>query len=190
MHDITTDELYRIWSANGTAELGRVSRWNELRPEWPDAPISLFGPGTDSGTYDYFVEVVTVPRDGPQGKGRADHTKSEDDNTLVTGIASSQYALGYFGLAYVTENADKVRAVPVDEGKGKGPVEPTAANVEAGKYTPFSRPLFMYANGEPTGALRELFRWGVGEEGQTLVEEVGYIPLPATKRQEMMAKLA
>lgn len=184
--DLTVEELNRIWTANTTKQ---ANRWSDLRPEWPDQRIELYGPGTDSGTFDYFVEVIITPFDGSSSKGRSDYTPSEDDNVLVRGISSSPYALGYFGLAYVHENANVIRAVPIDEGKGGGPVEPTNANVEAGKYSPLARPIFMYTNGKPTGALLDYFKWGMGSDGQALVEEVGYIPLPSAKQQEMLAKL-
>lgn len=190
MESITVDELYRIWSANGTADLPKVTRWNELRPEWPEEEIELYGPGTDSGTFSYFVETVIHPRDGSGSTGRGDFTKSEDDNVLVQGVAGSPHALGYFGLAYVAENEDQVRAVPVDALTGKGAVAPNAANVEKGDYTPFARPLFMYVNGAPAGVLKSYFEWGLGDAGQALVEEVGYIKLPAAKQEEMLAKVS
>ncbi|HVM44297.1 MAG TPA: PstS family phosphate ABC transporter substrate-binding protein [Candidatus Thermoplasmatota archaeon] len=184
--DLTVEELHRIWTADPAKQ---ANRWSDLRPEWPNERIALYGPGTDSGTFDYFVEVVIHPFDGSQSKGRSDYQPSEDDNLVVQGVSSSPYALGYFGFAYVHENADKVKAVPIDEGKGKGPVAPGAESVEAGDYTPLARPIYMYTNGKPTGGLLEYFAWGLGEEGQTLVEEVGYLRLPAQKQQEMLAKL-
>lgn len=184
--DLTVEELNRIWTADTSKQ---ANRWSDLRPEWPDEEIELYGPGTDSGTFDYFIEVVIHPFDGSSSKGRSDYTPSEDDNIIVQGIASSPYALGYFGYAYVHENADKVKALPIDAGKGAGPVAPNAQTVEAGQYTPLARPIFMYTDGKPTGALLEYFQWGVGEEGQSLVEEVGYLRLPADKQQAMLAKL-
>lgn len=184
--DLKVEELNRIWTADPAKQ---ADRWNELRPEWPDQEIELYGPGTDSGTFDYFIEVIIHPFDGSSSKGRSDYTPSEDDNIIVQGIASSPYALGYFGLAYVHENAHKVKAVPIDEGKGKGPVAPGAEAVETGAYTPLARPIYMYTNGKPQGALLEYFRWGLGDEGQALVEEVGYLPLPAEKQQQMLAAI-
>jgi len=183
--DITTEELYRIWTANAS----QVDKWSDLRPEWPDEKILLYGPGTDSGTFDYFIEVIIHPKDGSAAKGRSDFTKSEDDNVLVQGVEANPYALGYFGLAYVGENAERIRALPVDGGKGDGAKEPTAANVEAGTYTPLARPIFMYTDGKPTGPLQQYFLWGLGNEGQALVEEAGYIKLPAARQAEMLAKL-
>lgn len=185
-NDLTVEELNRIWTADASKQ---ANKWSDLRPEWPAERIQLYGPGTDSGTFDYFIEVIIQPFDGKESKGRSDYTPSEDDNVLVQGIESSPYALGYFGLAYVHENQDKVRAVAIDEGKGNGPILPNGETVEAGKYTPLARPIFMYTDGAPTGALAEYFRWGLGDEGQALVEEVGYLPLPPAKQEEMLAKL-
>lgn len=184
--DLTVEELNRIWTQDTTKQ---ANTWRDLRPEWPDEKIQLYGPGTDSGTFDYFVEVIITPFDGAESKGRSDYTPSEDDNVIVRGIASSPYALGYFGLAYVHENQAQVKAIPIDEGKGKGPVPPSGETVAAGDYTPLARPIFMYTDGQPTGALQEYFRFGLGEEGQALVEEVGYLPLPRDRQQAMLEKV-
>lgn len=183
---LTVQQLYKIWT-NGPQQ---VDNWNELNSAWPNQKIALFGPGTDSGTYDYFREVIIQPNDGATASTRADYTPSEDDNVLVQGVSSSQYALGYFGLAYYEQNADKLNVVKVDDGKGNGCVEPTGANVESGKYAPLSRPLFMYTNGKPTGTLKAYFEQGLAAEGQNLAREVGYIGLPAAKLAEMKAKIA
>ena len=183
---LTVEELNRIW----TADAGRqANTWRDLRPAWPDERIDLFGPGTDSGTFDYFVEVVVQPFDGKESKGRSDYTPSEDDNVLVQGVSRSPHGLGYFGLAYAHENADKVRIVPIDEGKGAGPVEPTPENVESGRYSPLARPVYMYVDGKPTGALLAYFEFGLGDDGQALVEEVGYIRIPAADREAILQEL-
>ncbi|HET6403407.1 MAG TPA: PstS family phosphate ABC transporter substrate-binding protein [Candidatus Thermoplasmatota archaeon] len=183
---LTVEELNRIWTADASKQ---ANRWSELRPEWPNERIERFGPGTDSGTFDYFIEVIIQPFDGKESKGRSDYTPSEDDNVLVQGVAPSRYAIGYFGYAYVHENADKIRAIAIDEGKGKGPIEPSGETVAAGDYTPLARPIFMYTKGAPTGALQEYFRFGLGEEGQALVEEVGYLRLPADRLNAMREKV-
>jgi phosphate transport system substrate-binding protein len=185
--DITVEELNRIWTADASKQ---ANRWNALRAEWPDQEIVRYGPGTDSGTYDYWKEAIIHPFDGSDATTRSDYTPSEDDNVLVQGIASSPYAIGFFGLAYVHENADKIRAVPVDEGKGKGAVEPTPENVASGEYSPLSRPLFYYTPGAPQGVLKAFLEYGLSEEGQMLVEEVGYIPLPADLLQANRAKVS
>lgn len=183
---LTVAQLHKVWTA-GPAQ---VDSWNDINPEWDDQKIDLFGPGTDSGTYDYFREVIIAPSDGATASTRSDFTPSEDDNVLVQGVASSKYALGYFGLAYYEHNKDKLNLVSIDDGKGNGCVEPTAQNVESGKYTPLSRPLFMYTDGKPTGTLKAYFDQGLSAEGQELAQEVGYIKLPAAKLAEMKAKIA
>lgn len=184
---LTTAQLHKMWTADASKQ---VNKWNQIDPSWPDAKIELFGPGTDSGTYDYWREVIIAPNDGSSATTRPDYTASEDDNVLVNGVASKVHAMAFFGLAYYEENADKLNLVKVDEGKGKGCVEPTAANVESGEYSPLSRPLFMYTKGKPTGVLQKYFEKAYSEDGQALVEEVGYIKLPATKLAEMKAKNA
>ncbi|MFA5942872.1 MAG: PstS family phosphate ABC transporter substrate-binding protein [Candidatus Thermoplasmatota archaeon] len=183
---LTVAQLNKIWTADKSKQ---VSNWKDLNPAWPDQTIRLFGPGTDSGTLDYFREVIIRAFDGSTAELRSDFTPSEDDNVLVQGVASSQYALGYFGLAYFEENQDKLNVVKVDAGKGAGCVEPTPADVESGKYAPLSRPIFMYVDGIPTGTLKAYFEQGYSTDGQDIVEEVGYIRLPPAKLDEMRAKL-
>jgi phosphate transport system substrate-binding protein len=184
---LTVAQLNKIWTADASKQ---ASYWDQVNPAWPHQKIDLYGPGTDSGTFDYFVEVVITPFDGANTKGRNDYTPSEDDNVLVKGVSESDYSLGYFGLAYAKENPTKVKVVKVDEGKGNGCMEPTDANVEGGKYTPLARPLFMYTKGRPAGVLKAYFEKGLGAEGQAIVHEVGYIKLPADKLAEMRAKIA
>jgi phosphate transport system substrate-binding protein len=195
---LTVTELNKIWTAVATKQ---ASKWSDLRPSWPSQNIVLYGPGTNSGTFDYFVEVIIHPFDGSTGanaKGRNDYTPSEDDNILVSGIASSKYALGYFGLAYVEHNKDEIRAVPIKQDTADGgkttianaeAVEPNAQTVEAGKYKPLARPLFMYTDKKPTGRILEYFKLGLTEQGQKEVETVGYIKLPAAKAAEVLQKL-
>jgi phosphate transport system substrate-binding protein len=184
--NLTVQELNRIWTSNASK---RATHWNQLRQDWPEQPIRLFGPGTDSGTYDYFVEVIVHPFDGKNATTTKEFQPNEDDNVLVQGVRSNPHALGYFGLAYATNNADTLRIVPIDEGKGEGPVEPTPANVESGKYRPLSRPLYMYTDGPPNGTLARYFEYGLGPEGQALVQEVGYIPLPLATRESQLARI-
>jgi phosphate transport system substrate-binding protein len=187
---LSVTELNRIWTADKSKQ---VNRWNELRGNWPDRRIQLFGAGTDSGTFDYFIEVIVHPFDGAETKGRSDYTPSEDDNVLVQGVAGSADGLGYFGLAYARQNTDSLRVVPVlDDSSGEtdgDPVVPTDENVESGRYSPLSRPLFMYTNGKPAGALQEFFRLGLSPEGQDLVQEVGYVRLSEPVRTANLAKV-
>lgn len=132
---ITVDQLKTIWRPE-SAET--VEKWSDVNPDWPDEEFKLYGPGTDSGTYDYFTEVIN----GKTKSSRQDYSPSENDNALVTGVAGDKGALGYFGLAYYEENKDKLKLLAVDG--GDGPVKPTAETVRDGSYKPLSRPLFIY----------------------------------------------
>jgi phosphate transport system substrate-binding protein len=193
--NLKVSELNRIWTANQSRQ---ANTWKDLRPEWPDQRIELFGPGTNSGTFDYFVEAIITPFDGSTSKGRSDYTPSEDDHVLVQGVAGTSRGLAYFGLAYAEESADRLRVVPIiqdtkDGGKtfiaGAAPIAPTPANVESGAYAPLSRPLFMYTSGAPQGPLKEWFTLGLSDAGQEIVSEVGYVKLPEAKRAEILARL-
>lgn len=184
---LTVNELNLLWTADETKQ---VTHWNDLRPSWPDAPIVLYGPGTDSGTYDYFVEVIIEPIDGDDTTTRSDYTPSEDDNFLVQGVSGSPNGLAFFGLSYAVKNAGKVRIVPIDDEQGdEGPVAPTTETIVAGDYQPLARPLFMYTDGAPTGVLREYFEWGLSDEGQGIVDRVGYVQLSAGVRAEMLDRI-
>lgn len=165
---LSVDELKKIF-LEGTS----VKRWSDVRADWPDVEIVMYSPGADSGTFDYFKEVVA----GKKGSIRPDMSVSEDDNVLVRGVAGEAGAIGFFGAAYYFENADKLKIVPIDG--GKGPVTPTATTIESGEYAPFSRPLFIYVNKK--SARRPEVRLFVEfylESGPELVEEVGYVKLP------------
>ena len=167
---ITVGELKKLWSPEAQ---GRVTRWSQVRVGWPDEEIHLFGPGVDSGTFDYFTEAIV----GKAQSSRGDFTASEDDNVLVQGIATDRLALGYFGYAYYAENKDKLRLVAIDG--GQGPVAPSVQAVADGTYQPLSRPLFIYVNknslSPPEVAAFVKFYL---ESAPSLVKEVGYIPLP------------
>lgn len=165
---LTMDDLRAIFGA-GRA----IKTWKELRPDWPDAPIKIFSPGTDSGTFDYFKEEVV----GKDGKIRSDMSVSEDDNVLVTGVAGDENAIGFFGFAYFVENKDKVKVVKIDG--GKGPIEPTHETIENGTYAPFGRPLFVYINRKAADRPEvQAFIDFYLSNGSELVEEVGYVKLP------------
>lgn len=168
-NEITVEELKKIWEP---AAQGKITRWKQIRPEWPDEPIHLYGAGVESGTYDYFTEVIV----GKSHSSRGDYTSSEDDNVLVQGVSSDKFSLGFLGLAYYEENKDKLKLVGVDNGNGA--VLPSVETVKNKIYTPLSRPLFLYINS--TAAKRpevETFVNFYLDQMQTLVEEVGYISL-------------
>lgn len=166
----TIAELKKLWEP---AAQGKIMRWNQIRPEWPDQEVHLFGPGIASGTYDYFTEAVV----GESGASRGDFTASEDDNVLVQGIAGDKYGLGFFGLAYYEENKDKLKLVAVEG--GEGPVFPSLETVSNGTYSPLSRPLFIYVNS--TAVAREEVVEFVDfyiANAPALSAEIGYVPMP------------
>ena len=165
---LTVEELKAIWEPNSN-----VTTWNQVRPQFPNQPIALYGPGTVSGTFDYFTDEIV----GEEGASRSDYTASEDDNVLVQGIAADANALGYFGYAYFTQNTDKLKAVAVDDGNGC--VAPNEETITSGQYSPLSRPLFIYVKKQ--SASRPEVRAFVDfflQVGNELNREVGYIPVP------------
>lgn len=166
----TVEELKKLWEP--TAQ-GTIMKWSQIRDGWPDEEIHLFGPGTASGTYDYFAEAICGKKVGTRG----DYTASEDDNVLVQGIARDKYGLGFFGLAYFEENADKLKLVGVDNGSGV--VKPSLETVGNGTYAPLSRPIFIYASdkGAAKPEVKEFIHFYLEQAGE-LSAEVGYIPLP------------
>lgn len=176
---MTVQELNMTWRPNST-----VTKWSDIRSSWPNQAIHLYGPGTDSGTFDYFTEVIV----GTVDASRPDYTASEDDNVLVQGVAGDTHALGYFGYAYYAENTDKLKIVPIDS--GSGPVTPSDQTINAGQYTPLSRPLFIYVNTESLKKpeVKTFVRFYM-ENAEQLVSEVGYTPLPASVYQENLSKL-
>jgi phosphate transport system substrate-binding protein len=171
LHQVTTEELKKMWEP---AAQGKVKTWNQINPKWPKEPLMLFGPGSDSGTFDYFTEAVV----GKAKSSRGDYTGSEDDNVLVQGVASNKGALGYFGYAYYQPNADKLKAVPVVNKAGKA-IMPSLDNVVNGSYAPLSRPIFIYvseaASKKPD--VRQFVNYYL-KESVPLIEEVKYVPLP------------
>jgi phosphate transport system substrate-binding protein len=169
---LTIAELKKIWEPGAQ---GKVTRWNQVNPAWPDAPMKLFGPGADSGTFDYFTEAVV----GKAKSSRGDFTASEDDNVLVQGVARDVNALGYFGFAYYVENKDKLKAVPIVNDKGQ-PVVPSLEAVVKGSYQPLSRPIFIYVNAKSLAKpeVKEFVQFYL-QQGAQLSQEVKYVPLPA-----------
>ncbi|NQV24901.1 MAG: PstS family phosphate ABC transporter substrate-binding protein [Rhodopirellula sp.] len=167
---LTVAQLKKLWEPGST-----VTKWSELDPSWPAEEIRLFGPDTDSGTFDYFTDVIC----GEEGASRTGYTPSTDDNVLVRGVSGEKYSLGYFGFAYYLENAAKLRAVPVSATEDVADaVAPTPETIEGGTYTPLSRPLFLYVNKAKLARpeLAEFLTYYL-EKGQDLVGEVGYVRL-------------
>lgn len=180
VESMTVEQLRDLWIEGST-----IMNWSDLNPEWPEERIELYGPGSDSGTFDYFNEAIL----GDDMAPRTDYQPSEDDNVLVQGVAGSPNALGYFGYAYYLENSDSLRVVPIDG--GNGPVEPNHDTIADGSYAPLSRPLFEYVNAEmlqSDPALQEFMRFMLANSGP-LAEDVGYIALPGDVVQEQQDKL-
>mgnify|MGYP000346426422 CR=1 FL=1 len=176
---LTVEELRRIWSPGSD-----IKNWKQIRPGFPDRPLTLYGPGHDSGTFDYFTEAVV----GKAKSSRADYSASEDDNVLVQGVSRDPNALGYFGLAYFEENARKLKLLGVDGGEGC--VKPSRDTVREGRYRPLSRPLFIYVNTTSLKRpeVREFVRFYL-QNAPRLVPEVGYIPLPEEEYRKGLEKL-
>lgn len=172
---ITIAELKKIWEP---AAQHKLMRWSQVRPGWPDQPLHLFGPGVDSGTYDYFTRAVV----GTEHESRGDYTSSEDDNVLVQGVSRDVGGLAFFGLAYYEENADILKLLAIDDAdatNGDGPVLPTSASVSRGTYQPLSRPIFLYVEKSAlerpeVGAFVDFYLTHVA----SLVTEAGYVALP------------
>jgi phosphate transport system substrate-binding protein len=170
---ITVEQLKRIWQP---AAQEKIVRWNQVDPAWPNAPLRLYGPGPDSGTFDYFTEVIV----GREGASRGDYTASEDDNVLVQGVARDRNALGYFGYAYYDENRKVLKALAVDDGPGPA-VTPSAATARSGAYRPLSRPLFIYVSKKAAGrdeVVQFVDFYLSPDHARPLVKEAGYVPLP------------
>jgi phosphate transport system substrate-binding protein len=170
---MTVKELKTLWEPEAQ---GKVTKWSQVRSGWPEKDIHLFGPGVDSGTYDYFTEAIV----GKEHASRGDFQSSEDDNVLVQGIANDPLALGFFGYAYYEENRDKLKLVGVDDEKaenGAGCVLPSVETVEKGSYQPLSRPLFIYVKKSSAQTpLVKAFVKSYTDNAPKLVREVGYIP--------------
>jgi phosphate transport system substrate-binding protein len=164
---LTTEQLGTIWGPDS-----KVKNWNEVDPSFPDEKLSLFGPGTDSGTFDYFTDEIN----GEEGASRSDYSASEDDNNTVTGVSGEKGGLGYFGFSYFEENQDTLEAVEIDGGDGC--VAPSVENAQNGTYTPLSRPLYIYARAEALGKPEvEAFMRYVLDNGIEIAEASQYVPL-------------
>ncbi len=179
---LTIGELKKIWEPKAQE---KIKTWNQIRPHWPKREIHLFGPGTDSGTFDFFTEAIV----GKSGASRGDYVASEDDNVLVQGVSTDIGALGYLGLAYYEENADRLKIVPIEnQNKGKT-VIPTYETVRNRTYTPLARPLFIYVRQDAVDRkdVTQFVRFYL-EHAAPLVREVGYVPLPETLMAQMRKK--
>lgn len=175
---LTVDELKKIWEPNS-----KVKTWKDIRPSWPAEPIKLYGPGTDSGTFEYFTEEIV----GEAKKSRADYNASEDDNVLVTGISGDKNSMGYFGYSYYEENASKLKLVPIDSGDGKA-VLPAPDTIKDGSYKPLSRPLYIYVSKSSLQKPEvKAFTKYYLESAEELVKSVYYVPL---KKEEYQAELS
>jgi phosphate transport system substrate-binding protein len=169
---LTASELQQLWTPNSS-----IDRWNQLQDDFPDRPIDLYGPGTASGTYDYFTEAIV----GESGASRADFTASEDDNVLIQGIKGTETSLGYFGLAYYENNAKELKALAVDPDSlngGASCTAPSAKTVQKGTYRPLSRPLFIYVNAAKiTPTVEKFIEFYLNNAGE-LASDVGYVAMP------------
>lgn len=173
VESMTVDELKKIWEP---AASGKVTRWNHVRAAWPNAPLNLYGPGVDSGTFDYFTEAIV----GKAKSSRGDFTSSEDDNVLVMGVARDRNALGYFGLAYYKENKDRLKIVPIVNPKTGKAVIPSEKTIMDGTYHPLSRPLFAYISKKAVEKpeVKEFVAFYL-KNAAKLVREVKFVPLSA-----------
>lgn len=175
---MTVAELKKIWEPGSTVKL-----WSDVRAEWPKEKIKLYGPGADSGTFDYFTAAVM----GKEKSSRADYTSSENDNVLVTGVEGDQYSLGYFGYAYYEENKSKLNIVGIDQGKGA--VLPSAPSIKSGSYAPLSRPIFIYVS-EKSAAKNspvEAFVHFYLNSADRFVTDVGYVSIGVAQYQKILA---
>lgn len=180
LSQVTVDELKKIWEP---AAQGKITRWNQINPAWPNAPIKLFGAGSDSGTFDYFTEAIV----GKVKSSRGDYTASEDDNVLVQGVSRDVNALGYFGYSYYRENSTKLKAVAIVEKAGKPAVLPSVKSVLDGTYQPLARPIFIYVSAKAAEKpeVKEFVEYYL-KHGEKLVAEVKYVPLSDKDYQHAM----
>ncbi len=174
---LTVEELRRIWQPEAEAT---ITRWSQVRPGFPDRPLRLFGPGTDSGTFEYFTEAVV----NKKGASRSDYTRSETDNALVQGVMMDEDALGYFGFAYFSANEKALRALAIDDERpenGAGPIAPSVEAITSHRYQPMSRPLFLYVAAD-AAERPEVARFVdyYLRRSEELALAVGYVALPAS----------
>ncbi len=178
---LTTEQLKKIWEPGS-----QIKNWNQVSPSYPDVPLALFGPGTDSGTFDYFTDEIN----GKEGASRTDYTPSEDDNVIVQGVTGTKGGMGYFGFTYYEENQSKLNVVEVNSGAGC--VTPSAATVQDGTYTPLGRPLFVYPSAKSLASnsgFGQFLDYYVKNDGP-IAEAAKYIPLSAKQKTQLEADYA
>ncbi|HKX47100.1 MAG TPA: PstS family phosphate ABC transporter substrate-binding protein [Gaiellaceae bacterium] len=177
---LTVEQLAKIWGPGST-----LSNWSQVDPAFPDVPLSLYGPGTDSGTFDYFTDVIN----GDEGASRTDFSASEDDNIIVQGVAGSEGGLGYLGFSYFEENQDTLKALEVDGGSGC--VTPSVEAAQGGTYTPLARPLFMYvklSSLTDNESVSEFVSYTL-ENAEAIATEAQFVPMSAEQIAEQQQKL-
>jgi phosphate transport system substrate-binding protein len=175
VEDLTVEDLKKLW-----VEDGKTKKWSDINPEWPDEEVVFYSPGTDSGTFDYFNEVILEDEDLVSSA-----TLSEDDNVLVQGIQADPNAIGFFGYAYYVANQDTLKAVKI------GGIEPTNETIESGEYAPLSRPLFTYASNKALAedpAAYDFMKYTLENAGE-MAEAVGYVALPEADYEKGLADL-
>ena len=180
---LTTQELATLW---GPEAEGTVTTWNQVNSSFPAEPIELYGPGTDSGTFDYFTDSIN----GEEGVSRTDYNASEDDNVIVQGVSGSPNALGYFGYTYYEENADALKAIEIDSGNGC--VAPSADTAQDGSYTPLARPLFIYVSDRAAAEKPQVkaFVDFYAQNDAEIAEAAQYIPLNDEQRSQLESAAA
>ncbi len=181
--EIKVSELKKIWESDA------VSTWKDVNPNWPDRKIKLYGPGTDSGTFDYFKEVIV----GKKASFRSNYTKSEDDNMLVKGVAGDKDAMGFFGYAYYESNKSKLRALAVAKNDNSPAIAPDPATIQNGSYSPLSRPVFIYVNKNSTKKawVNEFVKFYLNlsmDKAAGIIKQVGYIPLNDNEYKNLLSK--
>jgi len=182
--EISFDDLKKMWEPGDKKKGNQIKKWSDLNAKWPNEKIQLYGPGHDSGTFDYFTEEVN----GKSKSSRADFTASEDDNTLVRGIAQGKYALGYFGYAYYVENTDKLKALKISKDSKSKAIAPTAETIADGSY-PLARPIFIYVSKQSASnpIVSEFVKFYI-KNAAKLSKEVGYIPLKSSIYEDSLKR--